>query len=47
MWLWENWGKWGERRDLLDNVIAKGADVTVRVIQNVEDAKAACTCCTL
>ena len=32
-------GKLGEledRKDLLDDVIAKGADVTVRFIQNVE-----------
>ena len=38
-WLKENWGRWKERKDLLDYVIAKGADVTVRFIQNVEDAK--------
>ena len=25
-WLWTNWEGWGERRDLLDDVIAKGAD---------------------
>ena len=31
-----NWRKWWDRRDLLDNLIAKGADVTVRVIQNVD-----------
>ena len=34
-----NWESWKERRDLLDDVIAKGADVTVWFIQNVEDAK--------
>ena len=32
-------GSWKDRRDLLDDVIGKGADVTVRFIQNVEDAK--------
>ena len=40
-------GEMVERRDLLDDVIAKGADVTVRFIQNVERCKRACTCCTL
>ena len=46
-WLKANWERWKDRKDLLDDVIAKGADVTVRLIQNVEDAKRACTCCTL
>ena len=46
-WLNENWESWWERNDLLDDVIAMGADVTVRFIQNVEYAKRACTCCTL
>ena len=35
-----------DRKDLLDGVIAKGADVTVKLIRNVEIAKE-CTCCTL
>ena len=34
-WLNANWGKWKDRRDLLDDVIEKGADVTVWLIQNV------------
>ena len=38
-WLNANWGRWKDRKDLLDDVIAKGADVTVRLIQNVRDAK--------
>ena len=38
-WLNANWGKWRERRDLLDDVIEKGADVTVWFIQNVGGAK--------
>ena len=38
-WLNANWERWKERKDLLDYVIAKGADVTVRFIQNVESAK--------
>ena len=38
-WLKANSRSWKERRDLLDYVIAKGADVIVRFIQNVEDAK--------
>ena len=38
-WLNANWGRWRDRKDLLDDVIAKGADVTVRFIQNVRDAK--------
>ena len=46
-WLKENWESWKERKDLLDYVIAKGADVTVRLIQNVGRCKTACTCCTL
>ena len=35
----ENWKSWRDRKDLLDYVIAKGADVTVRFIQNVEMQK--------
>ena len=38
-WLRANWRRWKERNDLLDDVIAKGADVTVWFIQNVGDAK--------
>ena len=38
-WLNANWESWKERRDLLDYVIAKGADFTVRFIQNVKYAK--------
>ena len=38
-WLKANWMSWKKRKDLLDDVIAKGADVTVRLIQNVESAK--------
>ena len=46
-WLKENWERWKDRNDLLDDVIAKGADVTVWFIQNVRRCKTACTCCTL
>ena len=46
-WLNENLESWEMRNDLLDDVIAKGADVTVRFIQNVGRCKTACTCCTL
>ena len=38
-WLRANRERWEDRRDLLDYVIAKGADFTVWLIQNVEDAK--------
>ena len=38
-WLNANLEGWKERNDLLDYVIAKGAVVTVRFIQNVEGAK--------
>ena len=38
-WLKANWERWEDRKDLLDDVIAKGADVTVKLIQNVESAK--------
>ena len=38
-WLNANLERWWERRDLLDDVITKGADVTVRFIQNVEVCK--------
>ena len=34
-WLKANRRSWKERKDLLDYVIAKGADVTVWFIQNV------------
>ena len=46
-WLRTKWRRLEGRRDLLDYVIAKGADVTVKLIQNVEVCKTACTCCTL
>ena len=36
-----------DRKDLLDYVIAKGADVIVWFIQNVGEAERACTCCAL
>ena len=39
VWLRINSERWYERKDLLDDVIAKGADFTVRLIQNVESAK--------
>ena len=38
-WFKENWWSWKDRNDLFDDVIAKGADVTVRLIQNVEEAE--------
>ena len=38
-WFKANWERWKDRKDLLDDVIAKGADVTVRLIQNAESAK--------
>ena len=38
-WLKESWRIWKERKDLFDYVIAKGAVATVRLIQNVGDAK--------
>ena len=38
-WLRENYWSWIFREDLLDDVITKGVDFTVRFIQNVEDAK--------
>ena len=38
-WLEANWWSWKDRKDLLDDVIAKGADFTVRFIQNVEMQK--------
>ena len=37
-WVNESWDNWKERRDLLDYVVAKGADAAVRLIQNVESA---------
>ena len=40
-------GSWEDRKDLLDDVIAKGADFTVKLIQSVERCKTVCTCCTL
>ena len=45
-WLNANWESWKDRKDLFDYVITKGADFTVRFIQNVE-VQMACTCCTL
>ena len=38
-WLEKNWERWKERKDLLDDVVAKGADVTVMIIQSVGRAK--------
>ena len=38
-WLNENFERWERRKDLLDDVIAKGAGVTVWLIQKVESAK--------
>ena len=38
-WLNAHWARWGKRKDLLDDVIRKGADVTVKLIQKVEDAR--------
>ena len=38
-WLEANWLSWIYRKDLLDYVITKGVVVTVRLIQNVENAK--------
>ena len=38
-WLREDWERWCDRRDLLDYVIVKGADFTVKLIQKVESAK--------
>jgi len=38
-WLRAYWRKWKERNDLLDYVIAKGADFTVKLIKKAEDAK--------
>ena len=45
-WLNANLESWKERKDLLDDVIAKGADVTAWFIQNVV-VQTACTCCAL
>ena len=41
-WLNANWGRWKNRKDLLDYVIAKGADVTVWLIQNFWRTKSVC-----
>ena len=38
-WLRQNYESWRERKDLLDHVIAKGVDVTVKFIQRVENAR--------
>ena len=38
-WFEANWGRWENRDDLFDDVIAKGADFTVGFIQNVDRAK--------
>ena len=35
----QTWMRWERRNDLLDDVIAKGADFTVRFIKNVGIAK--------
>ena len=34
-WLKENWWSWKDRKDLLDYVIAKGADFTVRLFKRL------------
>ena len=46
-WLRENWTSWMDRDDLLDYVVAKGADVTVKFIQTADGCKTVCACCTL
>ena len=46
-WLRANGWRWEKRKDLLDDVIAKGAVVTVWFIQSVESNKMKCTCRTL
>ena len=38
-WLMIYWKNWEKRNDLLDYVIANGADFIVKLIQNVKDAK--------
>ena len=38
-WLRANWRRWEKRKDLLDDVIAKGAEVTAQFIQNVGDTE--------
>ena len=38
-WLKENWERWWNRKDLLDYVIRKGADVIIWFIQNPDRAK--------
>ena len=38
-WLNKNWWSWYKRKDLLDGVMAKSADATVWVIQNVGDTE--------
>ena len=38
-WLRKTVERWKERKDLLDDVIAKGADFTVKLIQNVASAR--------
>ena len=46
-WLRENWRRWGDRDDLLDYVIEKGADCHCLVYSKCWGCKTACTCCTL
>ena len=41
-WLRANWESWNRRKDLLDGVIAKGVDVTVRLIRNVDKVAKEC-----
>ena len=41
-WLKENYVSWRDRRDLLDCVIAKGADAAVWLIQNVDTVAKRC-----
>ena len=38
-WLKENWERWKDRGDLLNDVVARGTDAIVRFIQNVDRAK--------
>ena len=38
-WLKESYRSWENRKDLLDDVIGRGFDVTIQFIQNVKNAK--------